>query len=92
MLAAMARVELDPIITDEAPWASTLTGYDVAHMIVYLRLLDACAAGASADDMARIVLKMDPAREPERAKAALETHLSRARWMTEHGFKELLKS
>jgi len=41
--------------------------------------------------MARIVLKIDPSKEPERARKALESHLARARWMTEHGYKDLLK-
>ncbi len=87
----MTRVELDPIIADEVPWSDKLTDYDEQHLIVYLRLLDARAAGANDVDISRIVLKIDPAQEPERAKAALETHLSRARWMTEHGFRDLLK-
>ncbi|TAL02588.1 MAG: DUF2285 domain-containing protein [Rhodospirillaceae bacterium] len=87
----MAPVELDPVIADEVPWAPTLTAYDEAHLIVYLRLIDARAAGATDDDIARIVLKIDPAQEPERAKVVLETHMSRVRWLTEHGYKELLK-
>ena len=87
----MAPVELDPEIADEVPWADHVTEYDERHLIVYLRLLDARAAGASAEDMARIVLGIDPGKEPRRAKSALETHMSRARWMTKHGYKDLLK-
>jgi hypothetical protein len=37
------------------------------------------------------VLKIDPDKEPERAHKAWETHLARARWMTEQGYKFLLK-
>ena len=31
----------------------------------------------------------DPAKEPERARKALESHLARARWMTEVGYRHL---
>ena len=73
------------------PWSDVLTDYDERHLIVYLRLLDAMAAGASDDDMIRIVLRLDPNNDPARAQSALETHMSRARWMTEHGYRQLLK-
>jgi len=46
--------------------------------------------GADWTDVARIVLHLDPDREPERARRAWETHLARARWMTEHGYRHLL--
>ncbi len=35
--------------------------------------------------MVRIVLGIDAAKEPERVRKALESHLARARWMTGHG-------
>jgi hypothetical protein len=38
-----------------------------------------------------IVLRINPAREPERARRAWEIHLARARWMTEHGWQHLLQ-
>ncbi|MBY0508521.1 MAG: DUF2285 domain-containing protein [Rhodospirillaceae bacterium] len=87
----MVGGKLNPEIADEAPWSDTVTDYDEAHFVVYLRLLDAQADGASENDMARIVLGIDPRKEPQRARSALDTHLSRARWMTEHGYKDLLK-
>jgi hypothetical protein len=37
------------------------------------------------------VLHLDPDREPERARRAWETHLARARWMTEQGYRHLLR-
>ena len=85
------RVELNPAIADDVPWSDTITAYDEAHFVVYLRLLDAVADGANDDEMARIVLGIDPQREPERARRALESHLRRARWMTEKGYRHLLR-
>lgn len=80
-----------PAIADEVPWSEKTTKYDEAHFITYLRLLDASAAGASDAEMCRIVLGIDAAKEPDRAKRALESHLRRARWMTEHGYRHLLQ-
>lgn len=88
--AALIKVELEPEIADEAPWSATLTEYDERHLVLYLRLLDATADNASDEEMARIILKIDPAKEPERARTALDSHLRRARWMTEQGYRHLL--
>ena len=33
-------------------------------------------------EVARIVLHIDPEREPDRARPAFESHLARAKWMT----------
>lgn len=87
-----SRAKKDPVITDEVPWSDQVTEYDEEHFITYLRLLDADAEGACKEEMARIVLGIDGAKEPERARKALESHLARARWMTEHGYRDLLKS
>ena len=69
-----------------------LTDYDRAHLATYLRLLDAASEGAPWEEVARIVLELDPALEPDRARRAHETHLARARWLTEHGYRDLLRS
>jgi hypothetical protein len=42
--------------------------------------------------VARIVLKIDPVEEYVRAKRMYETHIARARWMTEHGYRRLMES
>jgi hypothetical protein len=81
----------DPAVDDVAPTASILTAYDERHVITYLRLLDAEAEGADWKEAARIVLHMDPAREPGRARRAWETHLARAHWMTANGYRHLLQ-
>jgi hypothetical protein len=59
--------------------------------LTYLRLLDADAEGADWQEVAKIVLHIDPEREPDRAKRAWESHLTGAKWMTENGFRHLLR-
>jgi len=81
----------EPQVDDAAPTAAILTGYDERHLVTYLRLLDAEADGADWQEVARIVLRIDPAREPSRARRAWESHLTRAKWMTEHGYRHLLQ-
>lgn len=68
-----------------------LTRYDEEHIITYLRLLDADAEGAPWHEITRIVLHIDPEREPARARQAFDSHLARARWMTEQGYRHLLR-
>ena len=82
---------LDLPVDDLAPTATILTGYDERHAITYLRLLDADAEGADWKEVAKIVLRIDPAREPDRARRSWESHLARARWMTEKGYRHLLQ-
>ena len=81
----------NPPIANEVPWSDHVTAYDREHFTVYLRLLDASADGASAEEMSRIVLDINPTKEPARAKQALDSHLLRARWMTEHGYRHLMQ-
>jgi hypothetical protein len=88
----MGKNTTNPDIADEVPWCGHVTPYDEAHFVVYLRLLDASKEGASEEEMSRVVLGIDPAKEPQRARRALESHLKRARWMTEMGYRDLLDS
>jgi hypothetical protein len=87
----MQTPPLDPPLSDTAPKANVLTSYDEQHLVTYLRLLDAEEEGADWREVARIVLHIDPAREPERARRAWDSHLARARWMTESGYRHLLR-
>jgi hypothetical protein len=87
----MHKSPLDPDIFDAAPTAPLLTSYDQEHLVTYLRLLDADTEGADWREVARIVLHIDPDREPVRARDAFDSHLARARWMTEHGYRHLLR-
>ncbi|BCH34885.1 hypothetical protein MesoLjLc_68150 [Mesorhizobium sp. L-8-10] len=76
-------------VQDEVPWSDNLTAYDNEHFTIYMRLLDASADDASEDEMAQLVLGIDPMREPERARMAVRSHLDRANWMVTTGYKEL---
>jgi hypothetical protein len=88
---AMPSPPLDPPVSDLAPTDHSLTGYDRAHLTTYLRLLDADKASTDWHEVAKVVLHIDPAREPDRAKRAWESHLARARWMTTAGYRYLLQ-
>jgi hypothetical protein len=81
----METPPLDPNIADVAPAGPALTVYDEEHLITYMRVLDADQQGADWREVSRIVLRIDPDREAERARRAFESHLLRARWVTEHG-------
>lgn len=82
---------LDQPVGDAAPTSPFLTGYDETHAITYLRLLDAEAEGAEWREVARIVLNIDPDREPDRARRVWQSHLERAQWMTRVGYRHLLR-
>jgi hypothetical protein len=56
-----------------------------------LRLLDADSDGADWREVARMVLHIDPDQDHDRAWHAFESHLTRAKWMTEHGYRHLLR-
>jgi Uncharacterized conserved protein (DUF2285) len=87
----MQKPPLNPDIADTAPSDSALTVYGEEHIITYLRLLDADAQGADWRKVARIVLHLDPKHESDRGRKAFDSHLSRAKWMTEHGYRHLLR-
>ncbi len=76
---------------DEPPKGAVLTAYDREHAKLYLRLLDAAADGADWREAVSILFGLDPGREPERARHIHDTHLARARWMTEHGYRQLVR-
>lgn len=86
----MSKPELNPEIIDEVPWSETITDYDRRHLIVYLQLLDADATGASDEAMSKMVLGIDPMRGAQRARKVLASHLRRAKWMMNEGYRHLL--
>ena len=88
----MKKPPLDPNVADLAPADPALTDYDKQHMITYMRMLDADQQGADWRDVSRIVLRIDPDTDADRARIAFESHLSRARWMAEQGYRHLLRS
>ncbi|MFG1230254.1 DNA -binding domain-containing protein [Xanthobacter wiegelii] len=75
---------------DIAPASADLTDYDRAHIKLYMRLLDATAEGADWREAVVVLFGIDPVREPDRAQGVHDSHLARARWMTETGYKYLL--
>ena len=56
-----------------------LTPFDEQH--AYLRM------GADWREVGRIVLNIDPDREPDWARQAFDSHLARAKWMTRYGYR-----
>lgn len=81
-----------PSFNDCPPESDVVTPYDERHFATYLRLLDAAAEAADWREVVRIVFGLDPELEPHRARLVYDTHLSRARWMTEKGFRDLLRA
>ncbi len=80
-----------PAFEDRPPLTERVNAYDERHLVTYLRLLDADAEGADWREAVSIIFGLDPAREPERAKTVYDSHLARARWMTEAGYRHLLE-
>ena len=86
----MASTQL--MIADTPPNEAAVTVYDRDHLRLYMRLLDANDAGASLEEVSSLLLGIDARIEPERARQVHDSHLSRARWMTEHGYRDLLRN
>ena len=83
---------LKPEVADLAPSGPTLIKYDEDHAVTYVRMLDAETASADWRDVSRILLHIDPDREPDRARRAYETHLARTRWLSHEGYRLLLRA
>jgi hypothetical protein len=88
----MKEPQLNPQVADLAPTGPELTVYDEEHMITYMRVSDADQQGADWREVCRIVLRINADIEADRARRAFESHLLRARWMTERGYRHLLRS
>jgi hypothetical protein len=80
-----------PMFLDAPPDSPVLTDYDREHMKEYMRVLDAAADGADWREAVAVIFGVDPAAEPERARCVHDSHLARASWMTEHGYRQLLR-
>lgn len=81
---SIATFELAP------PQSDSITPYDESHFVTYLRLLDADAEGADWREAVQIIFEIDPDAGPERARQVYSSHLKRAKWMTETGYRMLL--
>ncbi len=80
-----------PPFEDSPPIDERVTMYDERHFVTYLRILDAEAEGAGWREIAAIVFGLDPSVDPDRARRVYDSHLERARWMTTHGYRDLLE-
>lgn len=76
---------------DEPPQADVVTEYDERHFVTYIRLLDAKAEGADWREVVLIIFDVDAGEQSERARKVYDNHLNRAQWMTQSGYKHLLK-
>ena len=76
---------------DRPPLTERVNAYDEGHLAIYLRLLMADEEGADWREVVRLLFGLDPVAEPDRAKTVHESHLARARWMTETGYRHLLQ-
>lgn len=47
--------------------------------------------GADWREVVQVLFGLDPEREPDRAKIVHDSHLARARWMTQTGYRHLLE-
>jgi hypothetical protein len=77
------------VLNDHAPVEPQLTDYDRSAAPAYLRLLDAEEAGASWEEASKFVLGLDPDADLERARLAYTSHLERARWLRDSGYRSL---
>jgi Uncharacterized conserved protein (DUF2285) len=84
------REPLGTTIADAPPGGEEVTAYDRRHLRLYARLLDAERAGAPLGDVTSRLFGIDAGAEPDRAKAVHASHLARARWMAERGYRDLL--
>lgn len=87
---AMGRDVATIDFLDEPPASAALTPYDREHMKLYLRLLDAATDGADWREAVAILFGLDPEQDPNRARHIHDSHLARARWMTEQGYRLLV--
>jgi hypothetical protein len=76
---------------DQAPTGLGLSDYDREHMVLYLRLLDADAAGADWREIVAVLFDIDPIADIERARRMHHSHLERARWLSREGYRHLLR-
>lgn len=80
-----------PLFKDSPPLTDRVNAYDEQHFATYLRLLDAAEEGADWREVVQVVFGLDVESDPDRAKRIHDSHLARARWMTETGYRHLLE-
>lgn len=78
-----------PDFMDRPPQSDSVTAYDEAHFVTYLRLLDAAAEGADWEEIVEHVFAIDPVLDVKRARVMYDTHLARAQWMARNGYRKI---
>ncbi|MCP1912504.1 hypothetical protein J2R96_004984 [Bradyrhizobium elkanii] len=76
---------------DEPPQTDRVNAYDENHLAIYVRLLMAEEEGADWREVVEVLFGLDPVREPDRAKIVHDSHLARARWLVDGGYRHLLQ-
>ena len=79
-----------PAFKDEVPCSDQVTDYDRQHFKLYIRLLDGVASGATYAELSYLIFGIDASHDSDRAQRVVESHLKRAEWMTQHGYRRLL--
>lgn len=80
-----------PPFEDRPPQLDRVSPYDERHLASYIRLLDAETEGADWREAVAVIFGLDPQKEPERAKLVHDSHLARAHWMRDRGYRQLLE-
>jgi len=73
-----------------APVDDKITAYDRAHFKLYLRLLDAGEHGVYWKTAALEIMGLET--DDSNAKTCWQSHLQRAKWMSNSGYRQLLDS
>jgi len=89
-LAPKARLHRTRPLAEKAPRSPIITAYDEAHFAIYLRLLDAKSKAVSEEAMLEIILDAAPSMSHDKARRTLLSHLKRAIWMSDEGYRGLL--
>ncbi|MGY3585566.1 hypothetical protein ACVIGB_005379 [Bradyrhizobium sp. USDA 4341] len=76
---------------DQPPQTDRVNAYDENHLAIYVRLLMAEEEGADWREVVEVLFGLDPVREPDRAKIVHDSHLARARWLVDGGYRHLLQ-
>jgi hypothetical protein len=81
----MKKPLLNPDVAELAPSDVALTAYDEEpyHHV-------SSKGGADWREVSRM-LHIDPEQDADRARRAFDSHLARARWMTQQGYRHLLR-
>jgi hypothetical protein len=78
-----------PQFEDTPPQTERVSDYDERHFVTYLRILEAGKENASWQEVAAVVFGLNVAADPGRAKRVYDSHLARAKWMSEAGYLQL---